>query len=198
MQNCQNAVFIDPVFLPPVPPKYRSNGYAQIIRYGLLADPALLADLSKLSESAPSDIRLFLNRVYAARAALERKNPMLLTFGDEIAAAIEGYFRFMNYSEGEALAISLYSSLPEKIRTVLAPIYSKLGLSVRLEGVSGAMIRKALEDNLSKKKDKTVKVVDYERNAEGKMEWIIRDIDKTAAMQLFDKRLAVISPRENN
>ena len=60
------------------------------------------------------------------------------------------------------------------------------------------MIRKALEDNLSKKKDKTVKVVDYERNAEGKMEWIIRDIDKTAAMQLFDKRLAVISPRENN
>ena len=30
------------------------------------------------------------------------------------------------------------------------------------------------------------------------MEWIIRDIDKTAAMQLFDKRLAVISPRENN
>jgi hypothetical protein len=123
---------------------------------------------------------------------------MLLTFGDEIAVAIEGYFRFMNYSEGEALAISLYSSLPEKIRTVLAPIYSKLGLSVRLEGVSGAMIRKALEDNLSKKKDKTVKVVDYERNAEGKMEWIIRDIDKTAAMQLFDKRLAVISPQENN
>lgn len=198
VQNCQNAVFIDPVFLPTVPPKYRSNGYAQIIRYGLLADPALLADLSKLSESAPSDIRLFLNRVYAARAALERKNPMLLTFGDEIAVAIEGYFRFMNYSEGEALAISLYSSLPEKIRTVLAPIYSKLGLSVRLEGVSGAMIRRALEDNLSKKKDKTVKVVDYERNAEGKMEWIIRDIDKAAAMQLFDKRLAVISPRENN
>ena len=192
--NCQNAVFIDPVFLPTVPAKYRSNGYAQIIRYGLLADPALLADLSKLSDSAPSDIRLFLNKVYAARAALERKNPYLLTFGNEIASAIEGYFRFMNYSEGEALAISLYASLPEKIRTVLAPIYSRLGLSVRLEGVSGSMIRKALEDNLARNKENAVRVVDYERNADGKMEWIIRQTDKAGAMKLFEKRLSVICP----
>ena len=191
--NCQNAVFIDPVFLKTVPVKYRSNGYAQIIRYGVLANPTLLADLSKLSDSAPSDIRLFLNRVYAARAVLERKNPLLLTFGNEIASAIEGYFRFMNYSEGEALAISLFSSLPAKVRALLAPVYKNLGLSVRLEGVSGAMIRKALEDNLAKNKDKTVKVVDYDTNADGKLEWIIRDIDKAEAMKLFDKRLSVIS-----
>ena len=84
------------------------------------------------------------------------------------------------------------------MRTVVARIYALIGLCVRLEGVSGAMIRKALEDNLSKIKEKTVKVVDYERNAEGKMEWIIRDIDKSGAMDLFDRRLAVISPRENN
>ncbi len=194
--SCQNAVFIDPEFLPTVPVKYRSNGYAQIIRYGVLADPALLADLSKLSDNAPSDMRLFLNKVYAARAALERKNPQLLTFGNEIATAIEGYFRFMNYSEGEALAISLYASLPEKIRIVLAPIYLKLDLAVRLEGVSCSMIRKALEDKLAKNKDKNVQVVDLDTNSEGKMEWIIRDIDKTEAMKLFDKRLSAISPRD--
>ena len=192
--NCQNAVFIDPVFLQTVPAKFRSNGYAQIIRYGLLSDPNLLKDLSTLSDSAPHDIRLFLNRVYAARTALERKNPKLLTFGNEIASAIEGYFRFMNYSEGEALAISLYSSLPEQIRTVLVPIYNKLGLSVKLEGVSGSMIRKALEDNLAKNKDTTVSVVDYDRNDEGKLEWVIREIDKAEAMKLFEKRLSVISP----
>ena len=194
VSNCQNAVFIDPEFLPTVPAKFRSNGYAQIIRYGLLANPALLTDLSTITDSAPHDMRLFLNRVYAARAALERKNPMLLTFGNEIAAAIEGYFRFMNYSEGEALAISLYASLPEKIRSVLVPIYAKLGLSIKLEGVSGSMIRKALEENLARNKDKTVSVVDYDKNGEGKLEWVIRNIDKTEAMKLFERRIAVISP----
>jgi hypothetical protein len=100
----------------------------------------------------------------------------------------------MNYSEGEALAISLYASLPEKIRSVLVPIYSKLGLSIKLEGVSGSMIRKALEENLSRNKDKTVIVVDYDKNAEGKLEWVIRNIDKTEAMKLFERRIAVISP----
>ena len=194
VSNRQNAVFIDPEFLPTVPPKFRSNGYAQIIRYGLLTEPRLLTDLSTISDSAPHDIRLFLNRIYAARAALERKNPKLLTFGNEIASAIEGYFRFMNYSEGEALAISLYSSLPEKIRSVLVPIYTKLGLSVKLEGVSGSMIKKALEENLARNKDKTVSVVDYDRNDEGKLEWVIREIDKADAMKLFERRLSVISP----
>ena len=194
VDNCQNAVFIDPVFLPTVPAKYRSNGYAQVIRYGVLADPGLLSELSTLADSDPSDIRLFLNRVYAARAALERKNPMLLTFGDEIASAIEGYFRFMNYSEGEALAISLYSSLPEKARTYLKPIYAKLGLSVRLDGVSEAMIRKALEENFDKNKSKTASIVDYNKNAEGKLEWVIRDIEKPEAMKLLARRLIVICP----
>ena len=194
VSNCQNAVFIDPEFLPTVPAKFRSNGYAQIIRYGLLANPALLTDLASIVDSAPHDMRLFLNKVYAARAALERKNPKLLTFGNEIAGAIEGYFRFMNYSEGEALAISLYSSLPEKIRAVLVPIYAKLGLSTKLEGVSGSMIKKALEENLARNKDKTVSVVDYDKNGEGKLEWVIRNIDKTEAMKLFERRIAVISP----
>ena len=100
----------------------------------------------------------------------------------------------MNYSEGEALAISLYSSLPEKIRSVLVPIYKKLGLSVKLEGVSGSMIKKALEENLARNKDKTVSVVDYDRNDEGKLEWVIREIDKADAMKLFERRLSVISP----
>lgn len=192
--NCQNAVFIDLEFLPTVPPKYRSNGFAPIIRYAVLSDPSLLKDLSELNGSAPHDMRLFLNRVYAARTAIERKNPKLLTLGDEIASAIEGYFRFMNYSEGEALAISLYSSLPEKIRAILFPVYSKLDLSMKLEGVSVAMIQKALEENLARNNDKTISVVDYDTNDDMKLEWVIRDIDKADAMKLFEKRLNVISP----
>ena len=74
------------------------------------------------------------------------------------------------------------------------PIYGKLGLSVKLEGVSGAMIKKALEDNLARNKDKTVSVVDYDKNGEGKLEWVIRDVEKAEAMKIFERRLSVISP----
>ena len=75
----QTAVFIDPKYLSTVPKKYIPNGYAQIIRYALLSDFGLLTALIELSDSNPSDIRIFLNRVYAARAAIDRKNPALLT-----------------------------------------------------------------------------------------------------------------------
>ena len=90
----QTAVFVDPTFLSTVPKKYIPNGYSQIIRYALLADFGLLTDLIELSGSKPSDIRVFLNRVYAARAAIDKKNPLLLTLGSELSEAIEGYFRF--------------------------------------------------------------------------------------------------------
>ena len=54
------------------------------------------------------------------------------------------------------------------------------------------MIRRSLEDTLSKIKDKTVSVVDYEKNTDGKLEWIIREMDKSKALELFDKRLSAI------
>ena len=117
----QTAIFIDPVFLSTVPKKYVPNGYAQIIRYALLADFGLLTALLDMSGSSLSDIRVFLNRVYAARAAIDKKNPVLLSLGNELSHAIEGYFRFMNYSEGEALALSLYATVPKKPESRLWP-----------------------------------------------------------------------------
>ena len=182
------AVFADPKFLSTVPGKYKSNGYAPIIRLALLADPTLVTGLTD-----KSDLREFLNRIYAARTAVEIKNPRLLTLGNEIAAAIEGYFRFMNYSEGEALALSLYSCIPDVLRSPLAAVYSKLGLPVTLQGVGRDMILKSLRENLRQAGSNTVNVVDYDAAERGK--WVIRNLTANEAMELFASRLDVIVPK---
>lgn len=182
------AVFADPKFLSTVPAKYKSNGYAPIIRLALLADPALITDLT-----ADKDLREFLNRIYAARTAVEIKNPKLLTLGCEIAHAIEGYFRFMNYSEGEALALSLYSCVPDALKAPLASVYGKLGLPVTLQGVGRDMILKSLRESLRQSGTGPVNVVDYDAGERGK--WVIRELTADEAMELFASRLDVIVPR---
>ena len=57
--------------------------------------------------------------------------------------------------------------------------------------------KKSLEDSLNRNKDKKLNVVDFDRNAEGKMEWVIREIDKLEAMRLFEKRLSVITSKDS-
>ncbi len=188
----QSAVFVDPVFLSTVPKKYIPNGYSQIIRYALLADFGLLTELFNVAGSRPSDIRIFLNRVYAARASVERKNPVLLTLGSELSEAIEGYFRFMNYSEGEALALSLYATVPEKARVPLMAIYTKLELPTGLKGVSFNAIMNSLKDTYGKGSSANRPLVCYEE-VDGKGSWAIKYPSKEEALEILQERLKIIS-----
>lgn len=188
----QTAVFVDPTFLSTVPKKYIPNGYSQIIRYALLADFGLLTDLIELSGSKPSDIRVFLNRVYAARAAIDKKNPLLLTLGSELSEAIEGYFRFMNYSEGEALALSLYATVPEKVRPAFKAIYLKLGLPTELKGVSFNAIMNSLKDSYRKGSASNEALVCYEES-DGKGSWAISNPSTEEALAVLEDRLKNIT-----
>ncbi len=188
----QTAVFIDPKYLSTVPKKFVPNGYAQIIRYALLADFGLLTELITLSESSLSDIRVFLNRVYAARAAIDRKNPALLTLGDELSHAIEGYFRFMNYSEGEALALSLFATMPDKARTALSAIYFKLGLPTELKGVSFNAIMNSLKESYKKGASSDKPIVCYEEK-DGKGSWAIKDPSAVETLAILEERLKKIT-----
>lgn len=181
-----NAVICDPTFLSTVDSKYRSNGYASVIRYAILDDLSLLTDIVE-----PSNMREYLNRVYASRAKIEKIDIRLLTLGDEIAAAIEGYFRFMNYSSGEALALSLLAAVDDKRREPLSRIYKALGLPVMLQDVSGKMIYKTLCDRLDKYSKDFIEIVDFDAASGGR--WVIRKVDLDAAKKIFAKRIALIS-----
>ena len=188
----QTAVFIDPVYLSTVPKKFIPNGYAQIIRYALLADFGLLTDLIDISGSSLSDIRVFLNRVYAARAAIDKKNPVLLTLGNELSHAIEGYFRFMNYSEGEALALSLFATVPEKARRPLAAVYIKLDLPTTLKGVSFNAIMNSLKEPYNNGASANKPLVCYEET-DGKGSWAIKQLPKDEALAILEDRLKIIT-----
>ena len=157
-----------------------------------MADFGLLTDLIELSGSKPSDIRVFLNRVYAARAAIDKKNPLLLTLGSELSEAIEGYFRFMNYSEGEALALSLYATVPEKVRPAFKAIYLKLGLPTELKGVSFNAIMNSLRDSYRKGSASNEALVCYEET-DGKGSWAISNPSTEEALAIFEERLKNIT-----
>lgn len=189
----QTAVFVDPTFLKTVPKKYIPNGYSQIIRYAILSDFGLLTELIEMSDAGPTNLRLFLNRVYAARASIDKKNPLLLGLGGELSEAIEGYFRFMNYSEGEALALSLFATIPEKAKAAFAAIYLKLDLPMELKGVSYNAIMNSLKDSYKKGAFYEKPLVCYEEK-DGKGSWAIKNPSTEEALAVLEERLKRITP----
>lgn len=187
--NDPEVILVDPSFLKAVPDKIKHNGYASIIRYAILEDLNILLKLTD-----PGDLREYLNAVYSVRNRIENKNPQLLTLGNEISSAIEAYFRFMNYSEGEALALSLLASVDEKRRTPMMKIYGVLGLPTKLEGVSGKMILKTLTDRMKRYKTGMIDIVDMD--TDNGDTWVIRKVDYEDALNLLAKRIAIISDLE--
>lgn len=181
-----DVVICDPTFLTTCDKRTKANGYASIIRCAILDDLSLLIDMEK-----PGNMREYLNRVYASRSKIEKLNPDLLSLGSEIAGAIEGYFRFMNYSEGEALALSLLCSVDERRRAPLIKIYEALGLPTKLKDVSGKMIVKTLSDRLDRLTTGRIRFVDLNEANGGK--WVIKDLPVNEAKEIFAKRISVIS-----
>lgn len=176
------VVINDPTFLKTVSSKVKASGYATVIRVALLSDLSLISGLEGIK-----DLRIFLNALYASWAKIESEDENLLTLGDELANSIECYFRFMNYSEGEALALSLLSAVDSKIVAPVKSIYSALNLPIKLEGCTAKMILKTLNENLNHKGLSTVKMVDF-RN--GHYETV--ELSRAEAMVVFEKRLNVI------
>lgn len=180
-----NAVIIDPAFLETVPSKIMCNGYADIIKLGLLGDLSILTSLAHID-----NYREFLNRVYSLRDRISSVSPELLTLGSELSYAIEGYFRFMNYSEGQAMALSLLSCADERAREPLKTIYEALAIPVKLEGVSHSSIMKILHSNLMRLGSKKLRIVDM--TDETPRRWTVKTVTVGQAEEIMTGRLSVI------
>lgn len=181
-----SCAVIDPDFLKTVPERINHNGYASIIKLAILGDLSIILDLVEKKND-----REFLNRVYTLRQRITDVNPRLLCLGEEISSAIESYFRFMNYTEGEALALSLYSCVDEKNRVPLSKIYNALGLPTKLEGVSSKSIVKLIEQNLNMNTDKNITIVDVDDITR---RWVLKSVTRDEALDILLRRLSVISP----
>lgn len=184
--ECSVAV-LDPIYLNTVPPKVRTGGYASIIRLSLLGNLELLENIA-----GPKDFRTYINDIYKTRMEIEKKDPLLLTLGDELAQSIESYFRFMNYSEGEALALSLLSSVNEGRKRPLVAIYNALKLPTVLEGCTEKMIRKTLNEQLAHRGEDKIKMVDLDGG-----KWKVFEYETSEAEEILSSRIKKILNEES-
>jgi len=112
------AVYIDTALLRTLPPREFAAGMAEVIKYGLLADAGLLADLERyagLSAEAP-ELPQVVRRCCAIKAAVVANDEKetarsggraLLNLGHTFAHAIENVAGYGAYLHGEAVAIGL-------------------------------------------------------------------------------------------
>jgi 3-dehydroquinate synthase len=123
------AVFIAPEFLATLPAREFAAGMAEVIKYGLLGDPALFTRLegSPLAPASP-DLPAVIRRCCEMKAAIVRADERetaaeggraLLNLGHTFGHALEQVTQFNSYLHGEAVAIGLVAA---------ARLSSQLGL----------------------------------------------------------------------
>ncbi len=111
------AVYIATDLLASLPPREFAAGMAEVIKYGLLGDPALLADLeqSPLTAASPA-LAAVIRRCCALKARIveadERETAKeggraLLNLGHTFGHAIENAAGYGEYLHGEAVAVGL-------------------------------------------------------------------------------------------
>ncbi|HUR57972.1 MAG TPA: 3-dehydroquinate synthase [Opitutaceae bacterium] len=127
------GVFISTAMLGTLPPREFAAGMAEVIKYGLLGDAALLADLEKSPVTAASgSLASVIRRCCELKARIvegdERETAKdggraLLNLGHTFGHAIENAAGYGEYLHGEAVAIGLCAAarLSQKLGHIGAP-----------------------------------------------------------------------------
>lgn len=123
------AVFADLRVLHTLPRRELVTGLAEVIKYGVIADPELFAALEQhAAQYLAGDLSVLadaVRRSCAIKADIVAKDEketslrMLLNFGHTIGHAVETYSQYGCYTHGEAVGIGMYGA---------ARIAEKLGL----------------------------------------------------------------------
>ena len=173
-------VIIDTDYLRTLPPRFQANGIAQVIQYGLLDNPDLLTNL----DSPSIDMFSLIDTCIQSRKKLLAFNPGYLTFGQEIAEAIEGHFRFLKYTHGEAMALGMFALFQTD---ALRKLYVKNGLPTTVTGVTKDTLLKRIT-KIYENRTEPVPIVRLE--SEGKPFIDMTPVDE--ATLVFDKLLSGI------
>jgi 3-dehydroquinate synthetase len=108
------AVVIDPLVLESLPARHLRNGWAELIKHGLILDEQLFSDLEDASASGPPLMSAeLIARSVAIKAHVvsdderEAGRRTLLNYGHTVGHAIESVTGFSGYLHGEAVAIGM-------------------------------------------------------------------------------------------
>ena len=104
-------VLIDPDTLQTLPKRYISDGMAEAIKYGVIRDASLFADIQTQPLDQLLDRLLYtcidIKRQIVEDDPFEHGRRKLLNFGHTLGHAIEKYYHFERYSHGEAVCIGM-------------------------------------------------------------------------------------------
>ena len=109
------AVFIDPAFLKTLSYKELRSGFAEIIKHGLIADPALWSDLIKVEDLYRLNLEELIYRSLLVKQKIVEQDPFekgirkVLNFGHTIGHALESQALKSKHPllHGEAIAIGM-------------------------------------------------------------------------------------------
>ena len=147
-------VVADPSVLRTLPEREFCAGLAEVVKYGVIADPVLFRRLEDrvgaVLARKPSELRWIIARCAAIKARVvsldERETKGLratLNFGHTIGHAIEAATRYGALVHGEAVALGMvaatelsrrFAGLPERDAGRIVSLIERLGLPVRLVG----------------------------------------------------------------
>jgi 3-dehydroquinate synthase len=108
------AVVIDPLFLRTLPERHLRNGWAELLKHGLILDEPLVRDLEQASRDGPPLMSPeLIARSVAIKAAVvsdderEAGRRTLLNYGHTIGHAIEAVSGYSAYLHGEAISVGM-------------------------------------------------------------------------------------------
>ena len=149
------AVFIDLELLTSLPRREIYTGLGEIIKYGVIYDPAFFAFLEEHAEDILSREMTSLEHIIARSCAIkadvvsqdEKENGLrrILNFGHTIGHAIEKDTRYLRYNHGEAVAIGMIGAayisremgfIDEETVQRLTQLVTRLHLPIAAEGCS--------------------------------------------------------------
>lgn len=156
-----DAVFIDPLLLLTLPERHFADGMAEVVKYGCICDEGLFALLEKMRSITDIMGRIEeiiclccdIKRQVVEKDEREEDLRMILNFGHTFGHAVEKYYRYKEYTHGEAVSIGMVfiaglshklgfceMETADRIRTLL----SRFGLPVQWPDMEPNAVRETI------------------------------------------------------
>ncbi len=150
--------------LPSLPMRQRRSGLAEVIKYGVIADPELFAYLEAHLDAClrlqPRAVRVMVERSCRIKARVvshdERETRGLratLNFGHTLGHALESVTGYRRWTHGEAIAVGMCAAAQLGVEAGLCPagdfarihrLIERTGLPTRARGVSLSAVLRAM------------------------------------------------------
>ncbi len=174
----------DTSLLPSLPPRALREGFAEIIKHGLIMDPPMLdileRDADRLLAAEPDVITDIVARNAALKAAVvsdderEGGRRMILNYGHTIGHAIEAVTGYRDIRHGEAISVGMMAAArigasvgvtPPYVEDRQLALFDRYGLPIQLSGidVDDVIAATAHDKKVAAKRVRWILLEDYGR-----------------------------------